>query len=62
MKITRKQAIRLIEQMTDQDDPFWENLFIDDEWEEVHEDDLPTIYDVMEAIGISREEYNNTIK
>ena len=54
MKISRQDAIKLFCRVTDKDDPYWINLveeFCDDE-----SDDWPTIYDVLGAIGVSRDE------
>ncbi len=56
MKISRKDAIKIFEIATDKDDPYWENVI--DPWYDSKNDDWPTIYDVMEALGISKKEYN----
>jgi len=52
--LTREQALRIICQATDHDDPYWENL-VDDYYDE-ETDSMPSIYDVLKPIGISKEE------
>ena len=54
-QLTKIQAISLIDQVTDLDDPFWENLvgeFYDEET-----DTMPTIGHVLIALGITESEY-----
>lgn len=53
--LTRRQAIQLIDRATDKDDPFWENV-ISDYYDE-KTDSWPSIYHVMEALGVSTEEF-----
>ena len=55
MKINRLDAIRIIDRVTDRDDPYWENL-TEDFYDELH-DDWPTIKNVLEALGVTHEEY-----
>ena len=50
-KLTREDAIRILDRTTDQDDPYWENV-VEDYYDETT-DTLPTIYDLFEALGIS---------
>lgn len=54
-KLTRTQAIALIERATCRDDPFWENV-VQNYYEE-ESDTMPTIFDVMEALGVTEQEY-----
>jgi hypothetical protein len=54
--LTREQAITIICQVTDQDDPFWERL-VDDFYDEAT-DSMPTIYDVLKPLGITEDEIN----
>jgi len=60
-KLTRKQAIRIILNLTYQDDPFWENL-VEDFYDDT-DDTMPTIDDVLKPLGVSKkeiEEYENS--
>jgi hypothetical protein len=59
MKITRYDAIKIIGKITHQDDPYWD--YITEDWYDKENDDWPTIYDVYEALGITKEEYDNVI-
>lgn len=52
--LTREQSIKLICKITNQDDPYWE--FLTDEFYNEETDDIPTIYDVLRPIGITKEE------
>jgi len=52
--ITREQAIKIICKISDQDDPYWEML-VDDYYDE-KSDSMPTIYDVLAPLGITRAE------
>lgn len=54
-KLSRIQAIALFENVTDQDDPYWENLVSDFYDEET--DTMPSIYDVLAALGVTKQEY-----
>ena len=54
-KLTRIEAIKLIERATDKDDPFWEYL-VDDHYDE-KTDTMPSIFHVFAALGITEEEY-----
>ncbi|MFA0012061.1 hypothetical protein AB4391_01745 [Vibrio lentus] len=53
-QLTKLDAIRLFEQATYQEN-LWEHL-MDDFYDE-KTDSFPTIYDVMVALGVSKEEY-----
>ena len=50
--LTRKQAIKIILNITNQDDPYWENLI--EEFYDEKTDTWPTIYDVLYPLGISK--------
>ena len=50
-KLTRKDAIRMLVRVTDQDDPYWANLT--DEFYDEDTDLMPTLDDVLTAVGIS---------
>ncbi len=54
MKITRKDAIRIFCKITDRDDPYWMDL-IEEHYDE-KKDDWPTIYDVLEPLGVNKKE------
>lgn len=54
-KLTREDAIQLIDRVTDQDDPYWSNL-VDDHYDE-DTDTMPTIFHVFAALGVTEEEY-----
>jgi len=60
-KLTRKQAIKIICDLTNQDDPYWENVVED--YYDSDNDTMPTIYDVLKPLGVSKkeiEEYENS--
>jgi hypothetical protein len=54
MKLTRKDAIKIILNVTDKDDPYWDDIV--DDWYDEDNDEFPTIYDVFEALGITKKE------
>jgi len=54
-KLTRVQAIRILDSATDKDDPFWENI-VQDFYNE-KDDAMPTIMDVLATLGVSEAEY-----
>lgn len=54
-KLTREQAIRLIDKITDQDDPYWDYI-VEDYYDE-DADTMPSIQHLYDALGITREEY-----
>lgn len=54
-ELSRIDAIRILDGATCQDDPFWENIVQD--WYDEESDTIPSIFDVLSAIGVSREEY-----
>lgn len=54
-KLTRVEAIKILERATDHDDPYWENV-VDDHYDEAT-DTMPSIMDVFAALGVTREEY-----
>jgi hypothetical protein len=55
MKISRIDAIKIIDRATDKDDPFWEHIVED--WYDEKNDDIPSIYDVLVALGVTEAEY-----
>lgn len=57
MKLTRKEAILILDNATDQDDPFWENVV--DDWYDEENDTMPVIQDVLAALGVTAAEYKD---
>ena len=53
--LTRIDAIRIIENITDKDDPAWE-WAVEDFYDE-DTDTMPTIYDVLSILGVTEDEY-----
>jgi hypothetical protein len=62
-KITREDAIRVFDRATDKDDPFWE-MMMEEFIEESDDDDapLPSPEDVLEVLGVSKEEYQKAVR
>lgn len=54
--LSREQAIKLILKITNEDDPYWENI-VEDYYDE-KTDSMPTIYDILRPLGITKEEIN----
>ncbi len=54
-KLTRIQAVRVLDRATDRDDPYWEGV-VEDHYDE-KADNMPTIMDVLAALGVTKEEY-----
>lgn len=54
-KLTRLQAIKLVEVATNHDDPFWSDLV--EEFYDEETDTMPSIMDLMHALGVTEEEY-----
>ena len=54
-KLTRIQAIKIIEGVTDKDDPFWEHVV--DAFYDEDTDSMPSIFHVLAALGVTEEEY-----
>lgn len=54
-KLTRIEAVRILDRATDKDDPFWEHV-VEDHYDE-GDDNMPTIMDVLAALGVTKEEY-----
>ena len=52
---TKIEAIKLIDSIVDQDDPYWENIVEDYYHEDT--DTLPSIYHVLKALGVTEQEY-----
>ena len=57
INLTREQAIKIILNITNQDDPYWEYLV--EEFYDEQTDTLPTIYDVLYPLGVSKKEIDN---
>ena len=60
MKLSRIDAIKIIDRATDRDDPFWEQ--VTEDWYDEKADDLPSIYDVFAALGVTEAEYREASK
>jgi hypothetical protein len=56
-KITRKQAIQIIDCATEKDDPYWEHL-VEEHYDE-KTDTMPSIYHVLAALGVTEHEYKD---
>lgn len=54
-KLSKIEAIRLIEHATDRDDPYWEHL-VQDHYDE-KTDSMPSIFHVLAALGVTEDEY-----
>ena len=54
-RLTKTEAIQLIESLTDKDDPYWSNV-VEDHYDE-DTDSWPSIYQVFAGLGITEEEY-----
>ena len=59
-KLSRIQAIKIIDSITDQDDPYWEN-HVDDYYDE-DSDTMPSIYHVFAALGVTEQEYKDATR
>jgi len=55
--LTKKQAIRLIDEVTAQDDPYWENV-VENYYDE-ETDTMPSICHVFAALGVTEAEYRD---
>lgn len=55
--LSRKQAIKIIDSITEQDDPYWEN-HVEDYYDE-ESDTMPSIYHVLAALGVTSKEYKD---
>ena len=53
--LSRIEAISILDQATDKDDPHWENVIQD--WYDEETDSWPTIMQVFAALGVTRDEY-----
>jgi hypothetical protein len=53
--LSRIDAIRLIERVTDNDDPYWERV-VEDHYDE-KTDSMPSIFHVLAALGVTEGEY-----
>lgn len=54
-KLTKAQAIQLLERITDHDDPYWDYI-VEDYYDE-DTDTMPSIYHLYDALGITKSEY-----
>lgn len=54
-KLSKIEAIKLIDQMADQEDAYWCDL-MEDYYDE-ESDTMPSIFHVFAALGVTREEY-----
>lgn len=54
-RLTRAQAIAIIDAATDKDDPYWSDL-VDDYYDEPT-DTMPTLFHVLAALGVTAREY-----
>ena len=55
-KLTREQALKILLNVTEKDDPAWE--FATDDFYDEETDTMPSIWHVMEALGFSVDEVN----
>lgn len=55
--LTRIDAIRIIENITDKDDPAWE-WAVEDFYDE-ESDTFPTLYEVLQTLGVTEAEYKS---
>jgi len=53
--LTKQDAIRLLEQITANEDPYWVDLV--EEFYDEETDTWPSIFDFYKALGITKEEY-----
>lgn len=53
--LTRQQAISLLDSITDQEDPYWENIVEDFYHEET--DTMPSVFHLFAALGITKDDY-----
>lgn len=53
--LTRRDAIKILADGTDHDDPYWENI-VSDFYDE-KSDTMPSIYHVFAALGVTEQEY-----
>lgn len=58
MKVTREQAIKIVDHFTNVDNYGWVDTMEDFDLYNEEEDTWATIYDVFEALGVGREELN----
>lgn len=56
-EITRRDAIRILDRATDKDDPHWE--WCVEDFYDYENDEMPTIYHVFDALGITEQEYRD---
>ena len=56
-QLTKQQAIKLLERITDHDDPYWDYI-VEDYYDE-ETDTMPSIYHLYIALGITEQEYRD---
>lgn len=56
-KLTKEQAIQIIDRVADKDDPYWE--FVVEDFYDEESDTMPSIYHVFDALGITEVEYKS---
>lgn len=59
IKLTRSDAILIIDRATDKDDPNWE--WAVEDWYDEATDTMPTIFDVLVALGVTEDEYRSAL-
>lgn len=58
-KLTREQAVKLIDKIIDQDDPYWEYM-VEDFYDE-ETDTMPNMFHIYAALGITEDEYREIV-
>lgn len=58
-KVTRRDAIRILNEASDHDDPHWENVTQD--WYDEADDTLPSVVDVFAALGVPEEQFRKAV-
>ena len=64
MKVSKKQAIKIIERLTSRDggfDDWWVDMMDDMGLYDENNDTLPSLFDVLEALGVTKQEYREVI-
>lgn len=54
-KLTRRDAIKLLDKITDHDDPYWDQIVEDFYHEET--DTMPSIFHLYVALGVTKKEF-----
>lgn len=61
MTITKQQAIRILLDASEKDDPHWEHTVEHVLQLGADEEDLPSIFDVFKSIGVTEQEVNEAM-